>query len=114
MESRVYNHFGSAPMFVVVDVATSDVAVVANSDQHHAHGSCNPAMALGGHEVDAVVVGGIGGGALSRLNQKGIRVFQAAAESIRENLGMLMASQLTEYTLSRCCGGHSAGGGCAH
>ena len=114
MESRVYNHFGSAPMFVMVDVATGNISVVTNKDQRHAHGSCNPIMALGSHEVDAVVVGGIGSGALSKLNQKGIRVFQAAAASVRENISMLLSSQLAEFTLSQCCGGHSAGGACAH
>ena len=114
IESRVYNHFGSAPMFIVVDTNTHDVATVANRDEHHEHGACNPLRALGSHTVDAVIVGGIGGGALSRLNQSGIRVFRAGAASIRENLVLFLAMQLSEYTLEQCCGGHTAGGGCAH
>jgi predicted Fe-Mo cluster-binding NifX family protein len=114
IESKVYNHFGSAPMFVVVETATNNVSMVANRDQDHEHGSCNPIKALGEHRVDAVVVGGIGGGALSRLNQSGIRVFQSKAPSIRENISMFLAQELCEYTLSQCCGGPSEGGGCSH
>ncbi|HAM53681.1 MAG TPA: diguanylate cyclase, partial [Nitrospiraceae bacterium] len=56
----------------------------------------------------------IGSGALSRLNQFGIRVFQAAAANIEENIAMLMNDQLPQYTLQQCCGGNSQGGECAH
>jgi predicted Fe-Mo cluster-binding NifX family protein len=114
IESRVYNHFGSAPLFVMVDTNTKDIATIVNRDQHHEHGACNPIRTLGSQTVDAVIVGGIGGGALSRLNQLGIRVFQAGAASIGENLTMLLTMQLPEYTMQQCCGGHSEGGGCAH
>ena len=61
LESEVYGHFGSAPAFIVIDSDTKAVTVVNNSDQHHAHGMCNPVGALEGREVDVVIVGGIGG-----------------------------------------------------
>jgi predicted Fe-Mo cluster-binding NifX family protein len=114
MESRVYGHFGSAPLFVVVDLITDNVSTIINSDQHHQHGSCNPIKALDNHKVDAIVVGGIGGGALNRLNQSGIRVYRAGAPLIRENVDLFLTAQLPEYTLSQCCGGHTETGGCAH
>jgi predicted Fe-Mo cluster-binding NifX family protein len=114
MESSVYNHFGSAPMFVVVDSATNTVTTIINKDQHHEHGACNPIAALNGAKVDSIVVGGIGGGALSRLNQSGIRVYQANGASLKENIGLFLAQQLREYTLQQCCGGHSQDDGCAH
>lgn len=113
-ESRVYSHFGSAPAFVVVDIPTNALTTIINKDRHHAHGACNPVRALDDHKVDVIVVGGIGGGALGKLNQAGIRVYQAGAASIRENIAMFTAQQLPEYTLQQCCGGHSKGGGCAH
>ncbi len=114
VESRVYSHFGSAPCFVVVDTAAESVSVIHNRDMHHAHGACNPIRALDEQGVDAVIVGGIGGGALSRLNQSGIRVFRAGAERIRENVALFLVQALPEYTLQQCCGGHGHGGGCAH
>jgi predicted Fe-Mo cluster-binding NifX family protein len=114
MESKVYNHFGSAPLFVVVDTATDDITLIANRDQRHERGSCNPIAAIANHKVDVVVVGGIGSGALSRLNATGIRVFRSTAPSIRENISMFLAAQLQECTLQQCCGGRYESGECAH
>jgi predicted Fe-Mo cluster-binding NifX family protein len=112
--SRVYNHFGSAPMFIVVDTETDNVSIINNKDQHHSHGACNPIKALDGQSVDAVVVGGIGAGALSRLNQAGIRVYQAKAPTAKENISMFKARSLPEFMPQHCCGGHSRDGKCSH
>ncbi len=126
MDSTVYNHFGSAPAFVVVDTHTNSITTITNNDQHHVHGACNPIKALDNREVDAVVVGGIGAGALSRLNQMGIIVHKSQAATIRENLALHAAKNLPEVTMQGCCGGHhhghghggdhghGQGGGCAH
>lgn len=114
MESTVYDHFGSAPMFLVVDTAAGTAAVIWNGDQHHTHGACNPIKALDNQKVDAVVVGGIGAGALTRLSQMGIRVHRSQAATVRENLALFASRELPEYTLQGCCGGHSHSGGCAH
>jgi len=114
MDSTVYNHFGSAPAFVVVDTHTNTISTIANNDQHHAHGACNPMKALDNQEVDAVVVGGIGAGALTKLNQLGIAVHKSQAATVRENLALHAAKHLPELTVQGCCGGHSKDGGCAH
>ena len=114
LESLVYNHFGSAPMFIMVDTTTSAVSKITNEDQHHTHGACNPIKALGSGAVDAVVVGGIGGGALSRLTQIGIKVYRSAGTTVREDLALLSSGQLAEYTPQSCCSGHGQGTGCAH
>ncbi len=114
MNSMVYNHFGSAPAFVIVNTETDSVSTISNSDQHHEHGACNPVMAMNGEQVDAVVVGGIGAGALNKLNQKGIRVFQAQKATIRENVGLLNAGFLQQFTTQHTCSGHGSGGGCSH
>lgn len=114
LESAVFNHFGSAPVFVVVDTASGSIASIANRDQHHVHGSCNPLKALDNQQIDAIVVGGIGAGALTRLSQAGIKVFRAQSKTVRENLALYKEQGLAEYALQGCCGGHSHGGGCAH
>jgi predicted Fe-Mo cluster-binding NifX family protein len=113
-ESTVYNHFGSAPFFVVVDTDTNALSTINNGDQHHSHGACNPMKALDNQKVDAIVVGGIGAGALSRLNQMGIIVHRSAAATIRENMTLFTSQKLPALTLQGCCGGHSNDGGCAH
>jgi predicted Fe-Mo cluster-binding NifX family protein len=114
IESTVYNHFGSAPLFVLVDTVSNTVTPMINADQHHAQGACNPIKALNNHNVDAIIVGGIGGGALSKLKQLGIKVYRAQTGTIARNLDMFTSGQLPEYSVQFCCGGHDLGGGCAH
>jgi len=114
LESEVYGHFGSAPIFLFVETDSNHVTIINNKDQHHAHGACNPMKALDNQKVDAVVVGGIGAGALSRLNQLGIKIFQAQALTVKENMAMLKTCTLPEFTLSHCCSGHGHISGCGH
>lgn len=115
LESAVYAHFGSAHQFVVVDSESRQVTTISNRDLGHQHGACNPLRALDGHAVDAIVVGGIGAGAMARLQQVGIQVFRAQAATIKENLELL-ASGAFNQTLSPTCGGHQHGHGhsCHH
>jgi predicted Fe-Mo cluster-binding NifX family protein len=112
VDSLVYNHFGSAPKFVVIDTDTESIATINNRDQHHSHGACNPMKALDNQKVDAIVVGGIGAGALTRLSQMGISVHRSGAPTVRENIALFKS--LPAFSLQSCCGGHSKDGGCAH
>lgn len=112
MESKVYNHFGSAPLFIFVDVASNETTAVNNKDLNHVHGACNPIKALDGQRADAMVVGGIGAGALSKLNAMGIKVYGSAAATVRENLSRLNAGKLQELFSINACRGHE--GGCGH
>jgi len=114
LESEVYGHFGSAPAFLVVETDSNKITTIKNKDQHHAHGACSPMKALNNQKIDAVVVGGIGAGALNRLNQLGIKVFQARALTVKENISMLKTQNLPEHTLQHCCPGHRHTSGCKH
>jgi len=112
LDSEVYGHFGFAPVFIVVETDNNAVITINNKDQHHAHGACNPLKALNDKHVDAIVVGGIGAGALTKLNQQGIKVFQAQAQTVRENIQILKDQDLPELTLQHTCAGHGHDGGC--
>lgn len=112
LESEVYGHFGSAPAFVIVDSDTMAVEVAHNADRHHAHGMCNPVGALEGQEVDAVIVGGIGGGALMKLSGAGIGVYKAMAKTVRENIELFSSQGLPRFQPGHVCGGHA--GTCSH
>ena len=114
LESQVYGHFGSAPGFVMVDMITNEIAAINNSDQIHQHGACNPVAGLAGHQVDAIVVGGIGGGALQKLHGAGIAVFQAREGTVAENIALFRAKELPEYMPGHTCGGHDHSHGCSH
>jgi predicted Fe-Mo cluster-binding NifX family protein len=112
IQSKVYNHFGSAPVFIIVDIEGKEVVTISNKNLHHAHGQCNPIMALDGKTVDAMVVGGIGAGALTKLNALGIRVFGAKAPTVQENITLLNENKLQELTVYNSCRAHE--GGCGH
>jgi predicted Fe-Mo cluster-binding NifX family protein len=99
---------------VIVETDTSKITTVNNKDQEHAHGACNPLKKLNNEHVDAIVVGGIGMGALNVLNQTGIKVFQAQAPTVRENIDLLKKSSLPEFTSQNTCAGHGHGTGCGH
>lgn len=111
VNSTVYDHFGSAPEFIVVNTELQSTITVDNKDLDHVHGACNPVMAVGGHKIDAVVVGGIGAGALMKLNVDGIKVYKAITETVKENLDLLKDNRLPELTLHHTCSGHQ---GCCH
>jgi len=114
LDSAVFNHFGSAPMFVVVDALSDAVSTISNGDRNHAHGVCNPLKALDNQKIEAVVVGGIGAGALSRLNQAGIKVYRAQSKTVAENLALYKGNRLSEYSPLSSCSSHGHGNGCAH
>jgi predicted Fe-Mo cluster-binding NifX family protein len=112
IESIVYGHFGSALAFIIANTKGKDVITVKNRDLHHVHGACNPMMALDGNSVDAMVVGGIGTGALAKLNALGIKVYGAGAPTVKENLALLSENKLQELSVDHACQAHQ--GGCGH
>lgn len=114
LDSKVFGHFGSAPQFVVVDSETREVGQVFNRDLDHRHGLCIPLKALGGQVVDAIVVGGIGGGALMGLRRAGMTVYQVGAARVADNLNLLANNQLTEIGDNMVCNAHGHGQGHGH
>jgi len=85
IESKVYDHFGSAPAFIIVDTEGKEVLTVNNKDLHHVHGACNPIMALDGKAVNAMIVGGIGAGALDQTKCFGIKVYEPGLDRKRKS-----------------------------
>lgn len=110
LESRPFGHFGSAPMFVVCDLESGDLNTINNGDLGHEHGMCQPIKALSGNIVDAVIVGGIGQGAISKLNSMGIKVYKAQGETIKDNLDLYKENKLQEFSRNHSCS-HD---GCGH
>ena len=106
MSSQVFEHFGSAPMFLLVDAETGEVEEHDNMDRGHAHGNCQPLRAIEGQDVDAIVVGAIGRGALAGLHLAGLKVYQACSGTLADNLAQISAGQLRELTIDDVCGGH--------
>jgi predicted Fe-Mo cluster-binding NifX family protein len=64
--------------------------------------------------VDAVVVGGIGGGALQKLLSSGKKVYRAVEGTLNQNLELIRTHCLPEFSFKMTCAGHGGHGGCAH
>ncbi|MCP3921865.1 MAG: diguanylate cyclase [Desulfobacterales bacterium] len=112
LESEVFGHFGSAPLFVVYDTDDESISTINNQDLGHVHGKCNPLKALNGKMVDAVIVGGIGAGAITKLNGMGIKVYKASEGNIKINIDLFKTSGIKEMNIEQTCGGNI--GGCIH
>jgi ArsR family transcriptional regulator len=114
IDSEIYNHFGSAPHFIIIESEDRSVTEVRNSDHDHDYGTCNPLKSIRNQGVDAVVVVGIGAGALSRLNRNGIKVYQAKAKKIKESVRQLKSRKLTEFRFGNCVSQDGCTASCRH
>lgn len=109
LKSPVSMHFGSAPLFIIVNTETGACEALPNQNMHHGHGGCQPLRALAGHEIDGVVVGGIGMGAMMKLRAAGIRVYLADQPTVEEVVQACKAGTLQEADPANACAHHGHG-----
>jgi predicted Fe-Mo cluster-binding NifX family protein len=111
LESSVCGHFGSAPLFLIVDIKSGRYKAVPNGE-----GGCHSVRAFQGENVGALVVGGIGKGALAAVQAAGIPVLFTEQGTVREVIQAFLEGDVPEPTLRSSCGGHaeSSEGGHAH
>lgn len=109
LNSTAYNHFGSAPFFLIYNIENDEIKVIENKNLHHSHGMCQPLKAVDGEDIDTVLVGGIGARALMKLKDQGIRVFKVSDESVSKNIELLRSNELDEFTTNNSCTSHDCG-----
>jgi predicted Fe-Mo cluster-binding NifX family protein len=107
-DSPVCAHFGSAPFFMIVDTDTGACRALPNRNLHHAHGMCQPLLSLQGERLDAIVVGGIGLGALNKLMATGLEVYRADRSTVGATVDALKGGLLKPMTPASACGHHGA------
>jgi len=106
LEATVCGHFGSAPLFSLLDTETAVVETLDNGNQHHVHGRCAPVEQLTGLGFDAVVVRGMGRNALARLSAAGIDVLITTGTTLREVLEEAKTGRLQRLDPESACHGH--------
>ncbi len=106
LQSEVCMHFGSAPMFSIVDTETRICRVIPNRNQHHSHGMCTPLASLASESIDGIVVGGIGMGALMKLNAANIPVYRAGHATVEETVAAFNRRTLAPVQPGMACAGH--------
>jgi predicted Fe-Mo cluster-binding NifX family protein len=109
LESSVSGHFGSAPLFLIVDIKSGRYKAVPNSE-----GGCHSVRAFQGENVGALVVGGIGKGALAAVQAVGIPVLFTEQGTVREVIQAFLEGDVPEPTLRSNCGGHADSGETGH
>ncbi len=109
--SPVCAHFGSAPAFMIVEAETGSYRVIVNTNQHHGHGMCAPLQTLQGEQIDGMVVGGIGMGALNKLNAAGITVYAAQHATVAAVLEAFKSGSLAVMQPGMACAAHGHGHG---
>ena len=109
LDSLVSAHFGSAPLFLIADTDSLACKTIINTNQHHSHGMCQPLAVLANEQFDGIVVGGIGAGALAKLQAANIKVYKTEYPTVKETLEAYQSSKLKEVDLTSACQSHSCG-----
>jgi len=105
------SHFGHCDVFTLVDVKGGEIENVSTiANQSHVQGGCMvPVNLLAQHNVNALVVGGIGLRPLMGFRQVGINVYyDVTRPEIRPVVEDLIAGKLPMIEDDQVCGG---GGG---
>ena len=111
---QVCPHFGHTEQFKLYEVAEGRVV---SSRVVDTNGSGHGALAgfLRDHGVDALICGGIGGGARNALAQAGIQLYPGASGDADSQVEALLAGRLV-YDPDTVCAHHDHGEGhdCGH
>lgn len=108
LDGKRAGHFGHCDVFTFVDLENGkirEVSTLANVD--HVQGGCMvPVNLLASHNVDALIVGGIGMRPLMGFRQVGIEVYhEGAREDIRPVVEDMIAGRIPLIGDDQVCGG---------
>ena len=106
-ESKINEHFGSAPFFAIYNTDDSTFELIENTNAHHSHGMCQPIAELSEKNIEIVICGGMGARALQKLNQQGIRAFKATTGTVEEIIAQYERDSIEELTVENACDQHT-------
>lgn len=105
LEARRSGHFGHCECFTMVDVVdgkVGEVEILHNAP--HTEGGCMaPVLLLAEHNVDAIVVDGIGGRPLMGFNQVGIAVHAGVGGDVQTAVHAFIQGGLPVVGLEGAC-----------
>ena len=120
---NIFQHFGRTEFFKVYEVEDGKIV---SSEVIGSDGIGHGALAglLAGHDIQVLICGGLGGGALNALTNAGIEVCAGASGNADEAVEAYLRGDLVDTGANcdhhhhgegedhECCGGHGEGGGC--
>ena len=124
---RIFQHFGHTEQFKIYDIENDKIiskTVIGTNGQ--GHGALS--SFLSERDVDVLICGGIGGGAINALNELGIKLFGGVSGDCDEAVQAFLNNELAFNPNVRCshhdhehgngartCGEHGCGkGSCRH
>ena len=115
-DGKIFQHFGHTEQFRLYE--TEDKAIK-SARTAFTDGQGHGALAewLSKNRVDALICGGIGGGAVQALQSAGIEIYAGVSGSADEAVGRLLAGELSPNSAANCshhehghnCGSRSCG-----
>ncbi len=102
LDDVVCEHFGRAPTFTVVDIATNEYKIVPNTGEHFG-GSRHAPEILAAEGVSAVICSNLGPRAILMLSELGIKVFVGASGTVKDALRDFSAGRLREASYEDAC-----------
>lgn len=106
LESDVCAHFGSCEYFTIVDVqdkAIAGIRAISNVSPDGEHNCVAPSIILKSHNVENVLVSGIGGRPLMSLTEKEIKVFAGAVGKVSDAVQDYNNGLLRELSTNGTC-----------
>jgi len=106
LESDVCAHFGSCQYFTIVDVQDKDIMgikAISNGSPDGEHNCAAPSIILESHNIEIVLVSGIGGRPLMSLTEKKIKVFAGAAGKVSDAVQDYNNGLLQELSTNGTC-----------
>jgi len=101
----VSEHFGRAPTFTIVNLATKSVEVIPNTSKHMGGRELPPEI-MKNHGVKVMICSGLGPRAIKMFEQFGIEVYVGAYGTVRDAIQAWQTGILQQATNENVCKMH--------
>ena len=105
LDSRLHDHYGSAPFYALTDTVSGEVKLSPNAGHHHSHGRCESSDHIEADGMDAVVCLGMGKRALAGLQRAGVDVLITSSHNVRDTIAEARTGKLRKLSAADACGG---------
>lgn len=105
LSDLVSEHFGRAPMFIVVNMMNNEVHMVANTGEHFG-GLGNVPELIAGAGAEVLICSGLGPRAITAFEQLGIEVYVGASGTVQDAIRAFQAGELVEASDATACKEH--------